>query len=173
MALTLTPEDGTGLAGSNSFASVAQADAYHDGNLYAAAWTDADNSTKEKALVMATTILSTKTRWQGSRKTSTQALPWPREGAVLDGFGVPANEVPTPIIRATSELAKLLISENLTEEVAQNDLSGLDLGKGALKLNFRSDSKKRSIPTNVEDLLEGLGDLTTGGSGITLRRVVR
>ena len=39
MSLTLIKEDGTGKADANSYASVADGDAYHDGHLYATAWT--------------------------------------------------------------------------------------------------------------------------------------
>ena len=39
MALTLIKEDGTGKADANAYANVADGDAYHDGHLYATAWT--------------------------------------------------------------------------------------------------------------------------------------
>ena len=60
--LTLVKEDGTGKSDANSYASVADADAYHEGHLYASAWTGATTADKEKALVMATR-LRTATRW--------------------------------------------------------------------------------------------------------------
>ena len=41
MALILTKEDGTGKSDANSYASTADGDAYHDGHLYASAWTAA------------------------------------------------------------------------------------------------------------------------------------
>ena len=41
MALTLIKEDGTGKADANAYADVADGDAYHDGHLYATAWTGA------------------------------------------------------------------------------------------------------------------------------------
>jgi hypothetical protein len=39
MALTLIKEEGTGKADANRSADVADGDAYHDGHLYASAWT--------------------------------------------------------------------------------------------------------------------------------------
>ena len=39
MALTLIKETGAGLVDANSYASAADGDAYHDGHLYATAWT--------------------------------------------------------------------------------------------------------------------------------------
>ena len=41
MALTLIKENGTGLADANSYASVADGDAYHEGHVAASAWTSA------------------------------------------------------------------------------------------------------------------------------------
>ena len=46
MALTLIKEDGTGRADANSYASVADGNAYHDGHLYASAWTGAGDDQK-------------------------------------------------------------------------------------------------------------------------------
>lgn len=162
MALTLTLEDGTGLANSNSFASVAEADGYHDGHLYPATWTGASNDTKEAALVMATRILDRKTRWEGERVKSTQALAWPRSDGECNGFDIPSNIVPQPVKDATAELARLLIGEDLTAEVAQNELESIGLGKGALDIKFNGKPKKQ-IPSIVDDLLGCYGDLATGG----------
>ena len=41
MALTLIKEDGSGKADANSYADVAEADAYFEGHMYASAWTAA------------------------------------------------------------------------------------------------------------------------------------
>jgi hypothetical protein len=56
LALTLIKEDGTGKVDANSYADVTDGDAYHDGHLYASAWTAAATANKEKALVMATRL---------------------------------------------------------------------------------------------------------------------
>jgi len=57
MALTLILETGAGLANANSYATVAESDAYHDGHLYATAWTGATSGNKAAALVMATRLI--------------------------------------------------------------------------------------------------------------------
>ena len=41
MALTLIKEDGTGKSDANAYADAADGDAYHEGHLYASAWTGA------------------------------------------------------------------------------------------------------------------------------------
>ena len=45
MALTLVKEDGTGKTDANSYAGVADGDAYFEGHLYANAWTAATEAT--------------------------------------------------------------------------------------------------------------------------------
>ena len=57
MALTLIKEDGTGLATANAYADVSDSDSYHEGHLYATAWTAATADNKAKALVMASRVL--------------------------------------------------------------------------------------------------------------------
>jgi len=170
MALTLTLEDGTGLAGSNSFASAAEGDAYHESVIYAAAWDAADTAAKEQALVMATRLLDRKTTWKGTRVKSTQALAWPREDVECDDFEIPSNIVPVPVKDATAELARLLISEDLTAEVSQNELESIGLGKGALEIKFNGKTKKQ-IPSIVDDLLGCYGDLESGGGFVQARTV--
>lgn len=170
--MTLKPEDGTGLIDANSYASQAQADAYHDGRLHSLAWTAASPTVKDRALAMATTVLDATTRWQGARKTAGQALAWPRTGASFDGLEV-TDAVPTPVVQATSELARLLIAEDLTQDVGQNDIQSLNLGKGAMEIAFRSGKEKKRIPAIVEELLQGLGTMAAAGGGITQRKVGR
>ena len=54
MSLTLIKEDGTGRADANAYADLTDGNAYHDGHLYASAWTAATDAQKAVALVMAT-----------------------------------------------------------------------------------------------------------------------
>ena len=65
MALTLIKEDGTGKVDANSYASAADGDAYHNGHLYATAWTGATTPNKEKALVMAIRLIDGEDQFNG------------------------------------------------------------------------------------------------------------
>ena len=111
MALVLVIEDGTAKADANSYASVADADAYHEAHLYATAWTGASTPNKEKALAMATRLVDGEFVFNGTRRTPTQALQWPREGCPdMDGGDVhPSNSVPKGVVVATCELARELL----------------------------------------------------------------
>ena len=89
MPLTLIKEDGTGKVDANSYASAADGDAYHDGHLYASAWTAATTPNKEKALVMATRLIDGEYQFNGFKRSDAQALQWPRERCDdLDRSGV-------------------------------------------------------------------------------------
>jgi hypothetical protein len=78
MSLTLIKEDGTGKANANSYASVEDSDAYHDGHLYATVWAAATIAKKEAALVFATRLIDTEYQFNGTRALAGQALQWPR-----------------------------------------------------------------------------------------------
>ena len=78
MALTLIKEDGSGLVDANSYANVADGDAYHDGHLYKSAWSLVDNDKRATALVMATRLIDAEYQFGGVRATIAQALQWPR-----------------------------------------------------------------------------------------------
>jgi hypothetical protein len=115
-----------GGASSNSYVSLADAETYFEGRPFASAWNDATDPEKEQALVYATTILE-RERWAGAKGVSydaalTQALAWPRRWApTLEWDAAPQwisewffdvgtgyysdLTVPTPIVRATCELA--------------------------------------------------------------------
>lgn len=78
MAITLTVEDGTGLANANSYVSQADADTYF-ANRANTVWAAADNDAKAAALIQATQYLDTRYAFKGERLTTTQALAWPRQ----------------------------------------------------------------------------------------------
>ena len=78
MAVTLILEDGSALVDANSYASVADGDAYHAAHLYATAWTGATADKKATALVMATRLIDAECGFLGFRKSNAQALQWPR-----------------------------------------------------------------------------------------------
>lgn len=112
----MTPEDGTGLSGSDSYVSLAQADAY----AAARGWTDwtGSNAHKEQRLVQATAYIDATYRFRGVISKTTQALAWPRlddTGEFLtDGEGRPLTGVPKAVQGACIELARVAITQALT-----------------------------------------------------------
>jgi len=135
--MSLIIEDGSVVPGAASYISVADADAYHAarGN---DTWDAVDN--KEAALRKAADYMVQmyRPRWKGYRKSTTQALDWPREMCFLDpsvngigadaysygyGFGfvtvVPNNIVPTEVKNACAELALRAAATDLAPDISR------------------------------------------------------
>jgi hypothetical protein len=120
MALTLIKEDGTGRSDANAYANAADGDAYHDGHLYASAWTAATLANKEKALVFASRLIDGQFQFDGAKAHEAQALQWPRENCRdpdadgSNGGTVAINVVPKSVIEAACEMARELLIADRT-----------------------------------------------------------
>jgi hypothetical protein len=133
--MTLIVEDGTGKSDSESYISVADADAYMQTRGFSI-WVNLSELEKEQALRRATDYMQQvyRLRWKGDRVSSTQALDWPRNfvqyadyafitrnGAQQIGgyFYYPADEVPEEVARACAQLALLAAAGDLYPEQGQ------------------------------------------------------
>lgn len=130
MSLTLIKEDGTGLANANSYAAVADGDTYHEGHLYATAWTAASADQKAAALVMATRLIDAEYQFNGVRALAGQALQWPREDCLSpdDADVLPDDAVPNAVALATCELARELLIADRTASPVGEGLSYQNVG---------------------------------------------
>lgn len=121
--------------GTNSYAEVAEANAYFSDRIGSDLWLAADDTTKAKALITATALLD-ELEWSGTLALDTQALAFPRlgsyfeprQGAIVEFSAL----VPNRIIRATFELALHLISNS---DILSSTGSVIDLEVGSVKLN--------------------------------------
>ena len=109
--MPLTVETGTGSATAESYATVAQADAYLAARGHTA-WADLETDVKEQSLRKATEYMfaAYSLRWAGYRMTATQALDWPRAyvprvPAMTGTLYYADNAVPVEVQRACAELA--------------------------------------------------------------------
>ena len=184
MALVLIKEDGSGLAGANSYASAADGDAYHLGHSYASAWTGATTAQKEAALVMATRLIDAYMEFGGEKNVSGQALQWPRYGCVdmdrggggtgvLSGWVVrlgcfSSAAVPACVVAATCEMARELLSDDRTAEWAGQGL--LSSGVGAVKQVFDRLGKPTVLSRVTMALLRKVGYAVEGGCAVRLVR---
>ncbi|MDD5140519.1 MAG: hypothetical protein PHY43_09710 [Verrucomicrobiales bacterium] len=128
MALTLIKEDGTGKADANSYASVEDGNAYHDGHLYASAWTGVADDQKSAALVMASRLIDAEFQFNGTRTNAVQGMQWPRARCPEpDAIHVPLqvllpipsdfvrfDSVPKAVVQATCEMARELLIADRT-----------------------------------------------------------
>ena len=91
----------------NSYTEVSFADELLENQGYTG-WAALSNADKETWLRKATASLDRRygSQWSGCRATSTQALDWPRRGAMVYGFTVGTDEIPTKLKEATSLTAE-------------------------------------------------------------------
>ena len=128
MPLTLIKETGAGLVDANSYASVDDGNSYHDGHLYATAWTGAGDDQKAVALVMASRLIDAEWQFNGTRTNAVQGLQWPRAKCPEpDAIHVPLavllpipydyvryDSVPKAVLQATCEMARELLIADRT-----------------------------------------------------------
>lgn len=123
MPLTLIKEDGTGRSDANSYADVADADAFFAGHLYPEVWLATVNAIRrEPALVMATAIIDAEWQFHGAKAVAGQALQWPRancpDADAEAGASVASDIVPVAILNATCQLALKLLQTDRTADPA-------------------------------------------------------
>lgn len=189
MALVLIKEDGTGKADANSYADVADGDAYFEAHLYATAWTGATEENKAKALVFATRLIDAQFQFNGGRVKPEQALQWPRMDCPdLDGLSngeavVAEDIVPAVVLQATCEQAReLLIADRTaappgegigTVQTSTATHDGTGAGSSSMSSTTYSKPDTRPIISRVaQAMLSKFGAPVSGGSGpVRLLRV--
>jgi len=165
MALTLIKEDGTGKVDANAYADAADGDAYHEGHLYATAWTGALLASKEKALVMATRLMDGQFQFNGLKASEEQALQWPREDC-RDPDGedfLDSDAVPKAVVEATCELARELL---IADRTAAPEGEGLKYHNSGTEQKGYDKSDTRPIISQVaQAMLAKYGSLLKSRSG--------
>lgn len=173
MALTLIKEDGTGKVDANSYASAADADAYHDGHLYASAWTAATLANREKALVFASRLIDGQFQFDGAKSHEAQALQWPRANChdpdADSGGTLASNAVPKLVIEATCEMARELL---LADRTAAHPGEGLKYQNvGTTQTGYDKSDTRPVISRVAQGMLSKYGTLLNRKGGVV--RLVR
>lgn len=116
--MALIVEDGSIVAGAESYISVVEAADYLTGR-GDIAFSALALSEQESALRRATDYLTQKyrTRWRGERAVSSQSLDWPRQGVVTPEGELSASLVPLDVKRACAEMAVRAISSVLNPDI--------------------------------------------------------
>ncbi|MFZ6655933.1 DnaT-like ssDNA-binding protein [Undibacterium sp. TJN19] len=129
--MSLITEDGTIVAGAESYCSVVAADSYHL-KFANASWTLLDTPTKEAMLRRATAYMLQvyRLRWKGVRMSALQVLDWPRAGVCLDDvtfsryqYFLPPTVVPAEVINACASLALIANTEDLAPALEREVIS--------------------------------------------------
>jgi hypothetical protein len=176
MAVTLVVEDGTGIAGANSYVAATFADTYNEAR-GRSAWALLDAEAKAIALIKATEALDALYPWIGTKASRLQGLQWPRHQGVdsagesvllIDRDGFDIEGVPIAVQNATAEAAYQISSG---EELFQDtDPRGKVIRKktDVLETEYQPDTPatKPAAPTvfgALNALLKGLYVQPNGG----------
>jgi len=163
--MTITVEDGTGLAAAVSYISVADADAYFTAHDDPTAWSGLTTALKESALRYATTSLDGLYSWVGVVATSTQNLGWPRTGVWdEEGRKISGSIVPTRIEVAVCELALLHRTEALNSNYSRGN-SIRSERVGPIETVFESGAQPDSAIPILRRIIMGLGKARYGITG--------
>ena len=120
--MALKVEDGKGVAGAESYATVAVIDTYwvnRAHSAFAVTWAAADAANKEGAAREATAYIDATygLRFRGYRAGDIQGLEWPRSQASDDAMH-PMTGLPNALVQATCEMAARALSESLAGDLA-------------------------------------------------------
>lgn len=168
--MTIEVEDGTGKAAAVSYLSAADADAYHSarGN---AAWTGS-STVKEQALIKATSYIEIKYGlvWDGYRKTSSQALSWPRSFVYYPDLRItefyPDNAIPNEVKNACALLALKALTNDLIKDEEQRVIS--ESVSGAVSTTYSEFSGQQ---TQYPEVFLLLSRFMKGQGGLRMVRV--
>lgn len=163
MAFTFKVEDGTGFTDSTSYVALADADDYFEVDPNSAAWSALpDDAAKEKQLSWATRILDQKTRWKGSKTVEDSALRWPRSNVTdRDGNTIDDDVIPVQVQQATLELAKFLLTNDLTVGADVDYLKSVKID--VIELVYQDKTGQPVLPALINEILMGLGYMANGG----------
>lgn len=172
--MPFTPEDGTGVAGANAYATVEEGDAYYEFHLYGTKWTDATAEQKQSAVVMASRLIDASFTFKGCQVGTTQGLKWPRIGVVLpsDYQGVetytlgnenieytgylelPANVIPQALKSAVLEMCRFLLTKDRSVDQDKSNVKRQKVKD--IEREFFERSAPDLIPEEVQRLLSEL-----------------
>lgn len=161
-----------GAADANTYATLAEANAYHEAHLHGETWRTELTDTKQRALLTATRLLDQHIEWCGSPTTTTQALAWPRQGLVdINGAALSSTAIPARMREATAELARQLLAEDRSAD-NEIDTKGLtSLTVGPIAMSFSGAVAAKVIPDAVWFALAPWG--TVRGRESHTKRLVR
>lgn len=160
-------EDGTIVAGANSYVDLAEANAYYTQHLYPNGWATATDAQKQASLVMATRMLNRSVVWKGAPINHYQPLQWPRQGVIIHymldlsanpilGYEnttypsyiiVEPNIVPQAVKDAVCEYARYLLASDRDVDKDQAYIKSEQVGP--MKVEYDWTSTKDFLPEPV------------------------
>lgn len=155
--MALIVEDGTIVAGANSYVSLAEADNYFENHpYYSANWSELSDEQKEAFLTYATRSADTLFRWKGYPVSLAQNLGWPRTAA-YDKYGLEylSTAIPNGIKLGIMEMA---VSAASADVYAPSSSAGLEEVKiDVIELKFDMTPSTQLVPTYALSLMRDFG----------------
>ena len=147
MALVTTP----GAANADSYASVAELDAYLAARVPTATLATGTTAQKEAALRAAARVLDASFVWTGTAVDSTQALTWPRNGMFTRNSFAIANTVnPVDLKNAQCELAAQMHAVNLTADNEALKQGITSVRAGSVAVTFKETDKSSTESADID-----------------------
>ena len=169
MAITVIVEDGSGVTGANSYASILTIDAYVLTNPHDSTWTALTEAQKNGYAVWSCRVLNEQMNWDGWQVSDTQALDLPRSGMIdKNGNAIDDDEIPSEVVNAQCELARLFA---IGDRTADNDMAGFkQIEVGSINLVADKSDRPNVLAPSVYNMIKWYGSKTTSkGIGQTIR----
>lgn len=184
MAVTLIVEDGSIVAGANSYITLVEADDYAEMRGNTTAWDALTDDLKNARIAYATKVVDEYFVWEGYRTSSEQVLEWPRSGApdcggqiigqsALSGrraYGtvyLDSNVIPQELKDAVAEMAIELAASDRVSAPAlatdRGDLKSLGIFQGVNLEWYEGGDRANPITPAVERFVSCWGSLKGGG----------
>ena len=161
--MSLIVEDGTLPAGANSFAGLADADAYHAARLTEAWAAELTDARTEAALIRASDWLNRKVVWAGCKATRAQRMAWPRVGVVTRDGGLLPDEIPAEVVEACCELAGFFAEQDYLAPLDRGgDIASLSVD--VISIAYNGTAPVETVFPSLSGLLAGLGTVCSGES---------
>lgn len=162
--MALIIEDGSIVADADTFASVADLDAFTSKRGIALA--AADEAAKEILLIKAMDFLETlEPRFQGSRINAEQTLSWPRQDVSINGFEWAEDSIPGQLIKAQLQLA--VYAETVDLLPAGDGREVIKEKVGPLETTYADTGSANPQPA-LTAFWEFISPLLVGGGAFTL-----
>ena len=149
------------IVGTNSYCSLAEAEAFHSASPFGAGWAAerVTDDERTRALLAATRLLDETIVWAGTPARTSQARQWPRRGLLTArGASLSSTEVPTEICDAASAWALALVAAAASGSVAALGGRGTDdviskIKAGSVELVFADAASATSAITSPSDVV--------------------
>lgn len=174
----LVIDNTVGGANANSYVTLVEVEDYliTHRNFVSSNWTGTD-AEKTASIIWAMGLIETRIKWSGLKKTTTQALDWPRyhvfdENGHIIGYDYSTLVyiIPDHLKHAVCELTYLMHISDRTAEPSSKGLNKLKVD--VIELDFDSLDVTETIPESVMGYLTDLGFLKGPGSSmVSLVRV--